>query len=234
MGPRQHTLPSKRSLGSRVCLRKGCGRVFQAVCWNQRYCQDADCLREVRRWQAAKRQRACRQSPANRERHAEAERQRRLRASRQPASVRSENSENTTADGGAWSRSKMNPKDFCNRPGCYEPLPTDTRAPARYCGRDCRLAVRRVLDRERKWLLRHHYATRGTVRAASGEEAGGRPPAIAGEARKNAARPVGDYRADSPQRLSSSRFDSQRTGSGEHDEHSETHSRRRSRPPPAG
>lgn len=230
MGRGQHTLPIQRSLGSRLCLRKGCGRVFQAVRWNQRYCREVDCLREVHRWQAAKRQRAYRQSPANRKRHAEAERRRRVRSSRQPAS---DDSANTTAGGSAWSRSKVNSKDFCNRPGCYEPLPAATRAPARYCGRACRLAVRRVLDRERKWLLRHRYANRRTVRAASGED-GGRPPGIGGEARRSAARPVGDYRAGSPQQLSSSRFDSQQTGSGEHDEHSKTHSRRRSRPPPSG
>ena len=226
MGPRQHTRPIKRSLGSRTCLRKGCGRVFHAVRWNQRYCRSADCLREVQRWQATKRQRAYRQSPANRKRHAEAERRRRVRSSRQAAS-------DDSANGSAWSRSKVNSKDFCNRPGCYEPLPAATRAPARYCGGECRLAVRRVLDRERKWLLRHRYANRRTIRAAGGED-GGRPAGVAEGSGRNAARLVGDYRAASPQRLSSSRFDSQRSGGEGHDEHSKTHSRRRSRPPPAG
>ena len=38
-------------LGWRSCLRKGCGRRFQARRYNQRYCQDPECLREVRRWQ---------------------------------------------------------------------------------------------------------------------------------------------------------------------------------------
>lgn len=229
MGQRQHTLPIKRSLGSRICLRKGCGRAFQAVRWNQRYCRHADCLREVHRWQAAKRQRAYRQSPANRKRHAEAERRRRVESSRQPSA----SSGKTTADDGAWSRSKVNRKDFCNRPGCYAPLLADTRAPARYCRRECRLAVRRVLDRERKWLLRHRYANRQTTRAASGEN-GGRPAGIADGLGKTVAGRVGDYRAGPPQRLSSSRFDSQQAESERHDEHSKAHPRRRSRPPPAG
>ena len=64
----------------RVCLRKGCGRKYQPRCWNQRYCQDPDCLREVRRWQAARRQTRRRQAPAVKLRHAEAERVRRQRA----------------------------------------------------------------------------------------------------------------------------------------------------------
>ena len=40
----------------RNCLRKGCRRRYQARSWNQRYCQEPECLRQVRRWQAARRQ----------------------------------------------------------------------------------------------------------------------------------------------------------------------------------
>ena len=43
---------------------------------------------------------------------------------------------------------------LCDRPGCYEPPPKSGRNQAKYCCRDCRQAVRRVLDRERKWLKR--------------------------------------------------------------------------------
>jgi hypothetical protein len=60
-------------------LRKGCGRRFQARRYNQRYCREPECLEEVRRWQAAKRQRKRRSQPEARQRHAEAERQRRRR-----------------------------------------------------------------------------------------------------------------------------------------------------------
>ncbi len=79
MGPHHHnpTVKPGRRLGLRTCLRKGCGQVFQPFCWNQRYCQDAHCLGEVRRWQAAKRQRVYRQSAANRKRQAEAQARRR-------------------------------------------------------------------------------------------------------------------------------------------------------------
>src|SRR5262249_44921860 len=46
------------------------------------------------------------------------------------------------------------PGPLCDRPGCYEPPVISPRNPARYCGPACRHAVRNVLDRERKWLLR--------------------------------------------------------------------------------
>ena len=59
-----------RRLGWRTCLRKGCGRRYQAQHWRQRYCRKPDCLRELRRWQAAKRQRKRRATAEGRERHA--------------------------------------------------------------------------------------------------------------------------------------------------------------------
>jgi hypothetical protein len=43
---------------------------------------------------------------------------------------------------------------FCDRPGCYELPQKSVRNPACYCGRACGEAVRRVLDRERKWQSR--------------------------------------------------------------------------------
>ena len=43
---------------------------------------------------------------------------------------------------------------FCDRPGCYEPCRDSCRCQARYCGDDCRQAMRRVRDRERKHLGR--------------------------------------------------------------------------------
>ena len=78
--------------GPRVCLRKGCGRKYQPRRWNQRYCQDPECLRLVRRWQAAKRQAKRRQDEAAKAQHAEAERVRRQRvpSSPQPPQAASE------------------------------------------------------------------------------------------------------------------------------------------------
>lgn len=177
MGQDQHNsppcLPASRGrrLGRRVCLRKGCGREFQPARWNQRYCQDPECLRLVRRWQAAKRQRQCRQNAERRQRHCEAQRLRRQRrreqASEAIANQAGAGSETTASlqDGSgredrAWSRSRELPSTFCDRPGCYEPVRCSCRAPARYCTDQCRLAMRRVLDRERKWLCRNTYSGR--------------------------------------------------------------------------
>ena len=64
----------------RKCLRKGCRRRYQARNWNQRHCQDPECLRRVRRWQAARRQAKRRRDADVRAQHAEAERERRQRA----------------------------------------------------------------------------------------------------------------------------------------------------------
>jgi hypothetical protein len=169
MGHDQHTssphgfTSRKRRLGLRVCLRKGCGCVFQARCWNQRYCQDPECLRLVRCWQAAKRQRRSRQNAECRQRHCEAERQRRKQRRDQAAStacapqddVMDVSPAKSAEDTGAWSRSKKSGATFCDRVGCYDPVRQSSGAWARYCGDDCRQAMRRVLDRERKWLRRN-------------------------------------------------------------------------------
>ena len=172
MGQEQLTCsdtPSARTsrFPPRACYRKDCGRVFLPRQWNQRYCRRPDCLQELHRWQAAKRQRRRRSRAENRRQHAEAQRQRRNRqreearvrqaersppASREPTPIDAPTSR-------AWSRSKKYPRDFCERPGCFEPLRPSSRAPAHYCGDACRQAVRRVRDRERKWKKRHRATT---------------------------------------------------------------------------
>jgi hypothetical protein len=161
-------------LGLRICLRRGCHRVYRACCWNQRYCQDAECRKLVRRWQAAKRQQERRKRPEVLQSHAAAERERRARR-------RAENSceglpkgeqgavpdEHPDEGRGAWSRSKDISAPFCDRPGCYDAVRPSCRCPARYCSDGCRQALRRVRDRERKWLHRHAHAARSRRRQES-------------------------------------------------------------------
>ena len=67
---------------------------------------------------------------------------------------------------GAWSRSKKFSAPFCDRPGCYDAVRPSCRCQARYCSDDCRQAVQRVRDRERKWLNRHTLG--GTVSTRRG------------------------------------------------------------------
>lgn len=162
MGQEQHNLPpssSHRSSGfpSRSCLRKGCGRTFHPQCWNQLYCQDPECLRLVRRWQAVKRQRQRRSRPEVRQERAAATRQQRARHRErrlEKAGTRQTTAGTRLKTDRAWSRSTKNSEPFCDRPGCYEPRRPSRGGVACYCGDDCGQAMRRVRDRERKWLRR--------------------------------------------------------------------------------
>lgn len=155
MGRKQHTANAANRTATpraRVCLRKGCGQLYTPQRWNQRYCQDAECLRLVRRWQAAQRRAKFRSALETRQKLAAAERQRRQQR-------RSE--AGTAAASGAWSRSKIISRGrLCHRPGCYQSPRDSIRTEACYCGDSCRLAMRRVRDRERKWLNRKTYAGR--------------------------------------------------------------------------
>jgi hypothetical protein len=140
----------------RVCLRKGCGRKYKPRCCNQRYCQDAECQRLVKRWQAAKRQAKRRQDQAAKSQHAEAERARRQRSPSSPQVPKPP--EIGTARGHA--AKIFPPTPMCDRPGCHEPVPKLGRSQARYCCSACRQAVRRVVDRERKWKCRSTFRSR--------------------------------------------------------------------------
>lgn len=146
----------------RVCLRKGCGRIFDVRSGNQRYCQDPDCLRQVRRWLAAKRQRVRRQRPEVREKRAAAAREvrkRKLRRKTDPSAPTEPVMPAEQPDPpGAWSRSRKIPGPICDRVGCYESPRPACRCPARYCSHECRDAMQRVRDRERKWLWRNTLA----------------------------------------------------------------------------
>ena len=154
--------PENSRFPPRVCLRKGCGRSFDARSGNQRYCQDPECLRQVRRWQAAKRQRVRRQRSEVREERAAAAKEARERKSYLKAVLPAPTEPIMPAEQpdppGAWSRSRKIPGPICDRVGCYESPRPACRCPARYCSHECRDAMHRVRDRERKWLWRNTFA----------------------------------------------------------------------------
>ena len=162
---------SPRRPRARICVRKGCGCKYQPRRWNQRYCQDPECQRQVRRWQAARRQARRRHDAAVKAQHAEAQRARRQHAPSTPQAP--QKPEVTPARGHA--AEILLPTPWCDRPGCYEPPLKSVRNPARYCCSACRQAVRNVLDRERKWRLRgtlhgrrkraYEYQAAGTQRS---------------------------------------------------------------------
>ena len=147
---------SPRRPRARICLRKGCGRKYQPRRPNQRYCQEPECLRLLRRWQAARRQAKRRQDEAAKAQHAQAQRARRQRVTSSPQAPKVP--EVAAARGHA--AKIFSPTPLCDRPGCHEPPLKSGRNQARYCCAACRQAVRRVLDRERKWRCRGTFQGR--------------------------------------------------------------------------
>ena len=207
MGQEQHSSSAKSSQKAsrfplRPCLRKGCRRTFVPGHWNQRYCREPDCLRELHRWQAAKRQRRHRRHPENRRQHAEAERSRRKRQREEPRVAIAESSPPPPAPDQdqdpaprAWSRGEAYSENFCDRPGCYEPVRPSCRIPARYCGDSCRQVMDRVRERERKykrrkgmtaaaWPADEHGRVRQDRRQTAGSTATGEPRATSHGRRK--------------------------------------------------
>ena len=169
---------SRRCFSERTCLRKACGRKFVSRRWNQRYCQDGNCLRLVKLWLDRKRQRRCRESEAVRQRHCERERERRAQErvrhrEQQSSSLPVQDCSELPKKGpipqitrriaARGHAGDSIPEPFCDRPGCYEAVRQSLRTPGRYCGDDCCRAMRRVFDRERKWLRRRAIATRRTA-----------------------------------------------------------------------
>lgn len=161
VSPLSLSLRSKREPSERICLRKGCGNRYCPQRWNQRFCQDPQCKREVQRWQAAKRQRRSRETSEGRERHRQRERQRRERQREQPPPQppSSDPSSSSPQEATAWSRRNNIPENFCDRPGCYEPTRPSPRVAAKFCGDECRSAMANVRDRERKWSMRHAFTS---------------------------------------------------------------------------
>ena len=155
-------LPENSRFPPRTCLRKGCGRIFDVRSGNQRYCQHPECLRLVRRWLAAKRQRMRRQRPEVRENRAAAAKEARERKSRlktdPPAPTEPIMPAEQPDPPGAWSRSRQIPSPICDRVGCYESPRPACRCPTRYCSQECSRAMLQVRNRERKWLWRNTLA----------------------------------------------------------------------------
>ena len=122
---RHGRLPRARRPRPRICLRKGCRRKYQPRRWNQRYWQDPECLRQVRRWQAARRQAKRRQDTRVKAQYAQAEKERRQRAKTTPKAI--ENPEVAPARGHAAenffsplmrsARLPRTPRDFHPQPG---------------------------------------------------------------------------------------------------------------------
>ena len=157
-GPRRRSRP-------RACLLKGCERWFRPSHPQARYCSAAcqQAARHWRRWQAVQQYRSTEQG---KERRREQSRRYRERV-RQRAAVVLAAVPAAAAAAMPTPREGQRPAakraDFsgrsCRRPGCYALFPVRPRSPGQcFCSRLCRLALRRVLDREAHWRRRHRPA----------------------------------------------------------------------------
>ena len=152
----------------RVCLRKGCGRVFTPKMAKHCCCGDMECRKEIHRWQARRRQRSRRRNPNVQKAEAAAAKIRRqldkaankMPRKRSPARKRSVETPKPQSAGRASLRQSTILTPICGRVGCFElPLP-DCRCQAIYCGAECRSAMQRAYDRQRKWLERKTFKHR--------------------------------------------------------------------------
>jgi hypothetical protein len=153
----------------RRCLLKGCERLFTPSCPQARYCSDAcrQAARRWRRWQASQRYRA---SAHGKERRRQQHRRyRQCYRARLTVARRSGGTiDPTPAREGQ--RPAVPDENFstrpCARPGCYALLPVrHEHVQQRFCSALCRLALRRVLDREARYRQRRRRWRRQRLQA---------------------------------------------------------------------
>jgi hypothetical protein len=136
----------------RRCLLKGCERLFWPCHWRSHFCSKA-CQQAARRWQrwrANQKYRATEKGRGHRQEQSRRHRQR--RRERQAASADTD----ASREGERIQPGSKNSSDRpCHRPGCYElfTLPHEHSC-KRFCSVACRLALRRVLDREARYQAR--------------------------------------------------------------------------------
>jgi hypothetical protein len=173
-GPAQGVAVPARLSRCRRCLLKGCERFFRPARPQSRYCSTTCChaARRWRRWQASRRWRASAAGKARRREQCRRARQRiplvvlpELPLVPEPV-VPSPSVTGPPAPAACeGQRPATIPEKFapqtCQRPGCYAVFVLRPRSPQqRFCSRSCRQALRRVLDRERRWRRRRRQGIR--------------------------------------------------------------------------
>lgn len=137
----------------RRCLLKGCDRLFWPRHPRSHYCSEAcvQAARYWRRWRASRQYRATENGKQRRreqsKRHRQRVRERQAAAAADAASPREgQRIASAQADFSGWP---------CARPGCYElfAFPHE-QSNKRFCSVACRLALRRVVDREERYQTR--------------------------------------------------------------------------------
>lgn len=148
--PRQGASHPRRA---RRCLLKDCERWFTPAYPQSRYCSGR-CCAAARRWRRAQASRRYRASAGGRERRRAQHQRHRQRQRERAAAV------STELPAAREGQRPASPgEDFaecmCARPGCYVTFWVNLlRSNRRFCSLACRLALRRVLDREARYRQR--------------------------------------------------------------------------------
>lgn len=159
---------------ARRCLLKGCERCFRPSHPQCRYCSAA-CAAAARRWRHVKASRQYRTTDDGRaRRRAQHRRYRQRRRERvrsaRPADAAADTPTACEGQRPAWG-DDISCRRLCDRPGCYVTfLVTVALCCQRFCSVVCRLALRRVLDREARYRQR-----RRRWRRERRQRFGGRP-----------------------------------------------------------
>ena len=151
-----------------VCS-KGVKRSFNRRSPQARYCSP-ECRAAARRWRQRQASRQYRRTVNGQEKRQAQSRRYRCRCAerRRAAQARDADVEGSdTACGDEIPPPEgQRPGDdsgfsCCDRPGCYEPFAPSKRSPCqRFCSSSCRQALRRVIERERRWWQRARRARR--------------------------------------------------------------------------
>ena len=153
----------------RRCLLKGCEQRFVPSRPQSRYC-GAACARSAARWRRWQSSRRYRSSESGRERRraqrVRYRRRRRERVAAEAVVVDASPPADLISPAREGQRAAEIPEDFamrsCHRPGCYAEFAVRSAdSSQRFCSVACRLALRRVLDRESRWRWRRR---RGSAR----------------------------------------------------------------------
>ena len=140
----------------RQCLLKGCERLFWPRHRRSHFCSEA-CQQAARRWRRWKASQEYRATDRGKERRREqSQRYRARQREREAASADAAADAESPREGQRIPPSGENfSGEPCCRPGCYEvfTLPHE-HSNKRFCSVACRLALRRVLDRESRYQAR--------------------------------------------------------------------------------
>ncbi len=140
-----HTSTPRR----RWCLLKGCTEWFRPVHPLRRYCSGA-CQRAARRWTRWRANRRYRRSEQGKACRREQCRRRRERCRERDGRPSDQSKQRE-----GYQEAEADKKVTCSRPGCYVCFAEAPRSPLKkFCSHVCRRALRRVLQREARWLRR--------------------------------------------------------------------------------